>query len=190
MTPDRVGWVESFDEGDAVVDEIVAVTRWWRDRGWCEWVERRGDERRARPAGVGADRDELVMGPLFHEAGRSREGAADRREPVSEITLAPDEVALGPQRVPTSERHQCAGGRMAGSGDEACVMIATPPVGALAARVAAVQLGASGPSRSMRGRIAHWTEPRLDDVSGEVSDRSVRLVGAHALSVQEGCDSD
>ena len=188
MTPDRVGRVESFDEGDAVVDEIVAVTRWWRHRGWCSWSERRGDEPRTTPARIGADRDELVVGPLLHQAGWSREGATDRREPISQIALAPDEVSVGSQRVPTSERHDRPGGRVEWPGDEPRVMIAAPPIGALAARIAAVQLRAAGPSRAMRWRIADRTKPRLDDIVGEVSDPSVRCVGAHTLSVDEGCD--
>ena len=188
MTPDRVGRVEPLDVGDAVVDELVPVTRWWRYHGRCEWIERRGDKCRATPACIGTDRDELVMGPLFHEAGRSSKGAADRREPISEIALAPDEVAVRAQCVPTSEWHEGPGGRMTRPGNEPSVVVAAPAVGALAAGVAAVQLRPTGASCSVRWCVAHRAEPQLDHVIGKVIDRSVRLVGAHALSVDQGCD--
>ena len=185
-----MGRVEPFDPRNAVVDELVAVARRWRHRSRRERIERRCDERGAASACVGAHRDELVVRALREEASGTGEGAADRGEPIPGIAQAAHVVAVGPECVPAPEGHEGPGGRMTRPGDQSSVMIAPPAVRPLPAGVAAVQLWAAWATCSVCRTVAHRTEPRLDDVLGEVSDRSILLVGAHERSVDEGCDGD
>ncbi len=181
--------VQPFDIRDAIVDELVTVTRRPRyDRG-RERIDRWFDERDAAAARVGRNGDELVMGSLLHQASRSGEGAAHGREAVATVALVAHEVAIGAERVPPAHRYDCARSRVIRPSDDAGVMVTPPAVCALPAGVAAVQLGAAWASCAVRRTIAHGTEPRLHAVPlRQVGDRSVLLIRAHAHSVNEGCN--
>jgi hypothetical protein len=188
MASYRVCRVEPFDPRDAIVDELITVTRRGRDDGGRQWIDRRFDERDAAAASVGGNRDELMVGSLLQQASRTCEGAAHRRQAAPAVALVADEVAIGPERMPAAQRHERARSWVIRPSDDSCVMVAPPAVCTLPAGVAAVQLRAAWASCAVRRTITHRTEPKLDDVLRQVGDRSVLLVCAHAHSVNERCN--
>ena len=188
MASDRVRRIQPLDPCDAIVDRPVWVTRWSGLIGGGERVERRHDQLDAGSAGIGTHGDELVVGGVLQQTGGTREGTTHCRSSVPAIAEIGHEVTTAAKCMPASEGHDRTRSGMARPRDGAGGTVTPPAIGALAACVAAVQLGTSRTPCAMGGAVAYGAPPGLDDVLGKVGERWLGRVEAHAWSVNEGCD--
>src|SRR5262245_55306247 len=99
-----MGRIEAQDPLDARIEPLTRMNRLRvHDRRRSQWVERWGDQRDARLAGVAAHWDELVVRSIREQRGRTGEGAAECRLPVAAVAELAHEVTARPQRMPTTE---------------------------------------------------------------------------------------
>jgi hypothetical protein len=155
--------------------------------GRGERVERWRNQRGAGSTCIGAGGDELVMGAMWQQPRGTRERPADRGLTAAAIAEVSHEIATGAKCMPAPERDERAGCGMPRPRNRADVVIAPPSVGALSTGVAAIQLGTSRTARAMRRAVAHGAPPWLDDVVGEVGQRSRGQALAHGSILNEGC---
>src|SRR5688572_23629732 len=188
MASDRVRRIQPLDPCDAIVDTPAWVTSRIGLIGGSERVERRHDQLDAGSAGIGTDGDELVVGGVLQQTSGTREGTTHCRSPVAAIAQVGHEVTPAAKCMPPTEGHDRTRSGMARPRNRAGGTVTPPAIGALAACVAAVQLGTAGTPRAMGGAVAYGTPPGLDDILGKVGERWLRRVEAHAWSVNEGCD--
>jgi hypothetical protein len=185
MASDRVRRIQPFDPCDAIVDTPARVTSWFGLIGGSERVERRHDQLDASSAGIGTYGDELVVGGVLHQTGGAREGTTHCRSSVPAIAQVGHEVTPAAKCMPASEGHERTRSGMARPRNRAGGTVTPPAIGALAASVAAVQLGTSRTPRAMGGAVAYGTPPGLDDVLGKIGERWRGRVEAHMGSVNE-----